>query len=376
MPNVFDYLHWRADVPFSAAPFNDVDNLILAELVYSDFGGVVPDDGRALSLAEARDRFFELHDRAEIEARTAYSYTARAPFLMDSMLSGARFRDLRLCAYETLTDKDNAVQFAAVTFLLPDGTAYVAYRGTDGTVVGWKEDLILSYHSGTVGQLRAADYLARVATLTDLPLRVGGHSKGGNFAVYAAALAPAAIQDRIQRIWSNDGPGFREEVRCLSGYQRIQPRCVSIVPDTSVIGLLLESDCLCRVIKSTAGGLVQHDGFTWECGPTDFLLAEQSRKGAYLEKAVDHWVARQDDATLRSLVDSLFTVFEATGEETFHSMAAKKMRTAELMMAAFRALPKEKQRELLAATGKIVTSTGATAKQLLTERNNEDEVEN
>ena len=376
MPNVFDYLHWRCDVPFSAAPFNDVDNLILSELVYADFGGVVPDDGRALSLAEARDRFFALHERAEIEARTAYSYTAPAPFLMDDMLAGARFRDLRLCAYEALTDKDNAVQFAAVTFLLPDGTAYVAYRGTDGTVVGWKEDMILSYRSGTVGQLRAADYLARVAVLTDLPLRVGGHSKGGNFAVYAAALASPATQDRITRIWSNDGPGFREEVRCLEGYLRVQPKCVSIVPDTSVIGLLLESDCLCKVIKSTASGLVQHDGFTWECGPTGFLLAEQTRKGAYLEKAVDHWVARQDDATLRSLVDSLFTVFEATGEETFHSMAARKMRTAELMMAAFRALPKEKQRELLAATGKLVTSTGATAKQLLTERNNEDTIEN
>ena len=367
MPNIFDYLHWRADVPLSAAPFNDVDNLILSELVYTDFGGIVSDDISALPLTEVRERFYALHERAEIEARTAYSYTARAPFLMDSMLEGARFRDLRLCAYEAVTDKEDSTQFAAVTFLLPDGTAYVAFRGTDGTVIGWKEDLILSYHSGTSGQLRAADYLARMAKLTALPLRVGGHSKGGNLAVYAASMAPPAVQDRIERIWTNDGPGFREEVRGREGYQRIQPKCISIVPDTSVIGLLLECDCLCKVIKSTASGLVQHDGFTWECGPTAFLLAEQTRKGAYLEKAVDHWVARQDDATLRSMVDSLFTVFEATGEETFHSMGAKKIRTAEIMMAAFRALPKEKQKELLAATGKLVTSTGATAKQMLTD---------
>ena len=373
MPNIFDYLHWRGDVPFSVAPFNDVDNLILSELVYTDFGGIVSDDITTLPLAAVRDRFYELHDRAEIELRTAYSYTARAPFLMDAMLDGARFRDLRLCAYESVTDKDDSTQFAAVTFLLPDGTAYLAYRGTDGTVVGWKEDLILSYHSGTSGQLRAADYLARVAKLTALPLRLGGHSKGGNLAVYAAAMASCAVQDRIEQIWSNDGPGFREEVRGREGYQRIQPKCVSIVPDTSVIGLLLECDCLCKVVKSTATGLVQHDGFTWECGPAAFLPSEQTRRGAYLEKAVDHWVARQDDATLRSMVDSLFTVFEATGEETFHSMAAKKMRTAELMMAAFRNLPKEKQRELLAATGKLVTSTGATAKQMLTDEKNRDQ---
>ena len=368
MPNVFDYLSWRADVPFSAAPFNDVDNLILSELAYTDFGGIVADDFSALPLAEVRDAFFALHARAEIEARTAYSYTARAPLLMDPMLSGARFGALRLCAYESVTDKDDSTQFAAVTFLLPDGTAFLAYRGTDGTVVGWKEDLILSYRSGSSGQLRAADYLTRVAMLTSCPLRVGGHSKGGNFAVYAAAMAMPAVQDRIERIWSNDGPGFREELRAREGYQRIQPKCVSIVPDTSVIGLLLESDCLCKVIKSSAAGLIQHDGFTWECGPTAFLPAAQSRRGAYLEKAVDHWVARQDDATLRSLVDSLFTVFEATGEETFHSMTTKKMRSAELMMAAFRTLPWDKQRELLAATGRLVTSTGATAKQIISDK--------
>lgn len=364
MPNVFDYLRWRADVPLSAAPFNEVDNLILSELVYTDFTGVVPNDGTALLLAEVRARFYALHDREKIEARTAYSYTARAPFLMDAMLEGPRFRELGLCCYEAVTDKDSAAQFAAVTFLVPDGRAFVAFRGTDGTVVGWKEDLILSYRSGTQGQLRAVDYLTRIGSLTDRPLRVGGHSKGGNFAIYAAACSNSTLQDRIELVYSNDGPGFRDEVRVLEGYRRIQPKCVSIVPDTSVIGLLLESDCERRIVKSSASGLAQHDGFSWECGPAAFVPAELTRTGAYLEKTVDNWVARQDDATLRSLVDSLFTVFEATGEDTFHSMTTKKRRTAELMMSAFRTLPRQKQKELLAATGKLVQSTGASAKEM------------
>ena len=366
MPNIFDYLHWRADVPLSVSPFNEVDDLILAELVYTDFAGVVPDDGTAISLREARDRFFELHTREEIEARTAHSYTARSPFLMDSMLQGARFAEARLCAYEAVTDKDAAAQFAAVTVLLPDGTACAAFRGTDGTVVGWKEDLILSYRSDTPGQLRAVDYLTRLALLTDRPLRVCGHSKGGNLAVYAASFVPAGVQERLITVRSHDGPGFRDEVRVREGYRRVQPRCLSIVPDTSVIGLLLESDCARHVVRSTATGLVQHDGFTWECGPTAFAPAELTKRGEYYEKTVDNWVATQDDATLRSLVDSLFTVFEATGEDTFHSMTENKRRTAELMLAAFRGLPREKQRELLSATGKIVTSTGATARDLLT----------
>ncbi len=369
MPNVFDYLSWRSDVPLWVSPFNEVDNLILSELIYTDFAGVVPADGSAVSLAEARDRFFRLHDREEIQARTAYSYTARAPFLMDAMLEGVRFAGTRIFDYEAVIDKDEAAQFAAGGFLLPDDTVYVAFRGTDGTVVGWKEDLILSYRSHTQGQIRAADYLQRLGAMTSLPLRVGGHSKGGNLAVYAASFCPPELQDRMLRIYNNDGPGFREEVRGLEGYQRVQPKCVSLVPDTSVIGLLLESDCPRRVVKSSASGLVQHDGFTWECGPTEFTAAEQTRTGSYLEKTVDNWVARQDDATLRSLVDSLFTVFEATGEETFHSMTTKKMRSAELMMAAFRALPREKQWELLTATGRLVQSTGHTAKEMAAQEN-------
>ena len=365
MPNIFDYLHWRADVPLSVSPFNDVDNLILSELVYTDFGGVVPDDGSALPLAEVRERFFALHSREEVESRAAYSYTARAPFLMDAMLEGARFRELRLCLYEAYTDKDAAAQFAAASFLLPDGTAYVAFRGTDGTVVGWKEDLILSYRSDIPGQLRAADYLSRVAVLTALPLRVGGHSKGGNLAVYAAAHCSEAVRARLLKVWSNDGPGFRDEVRTLPGYRAVQSQCVSIVPDTSVIGMLLDCDCERLVIKSSASGLVQHDGFTWECGPTAFLPAELTRTGAYLEKTVDNWVDRQDDETLRSLVDSLFTVFEATGDETFHAMSEKKIKTAEVWLAAYRSLSKEKQKEILAATGKLFQSTGASAKEML-----------
>ncbi|MBQ1372313.1 MAG: DUF2974 domain-containing protein, partial [Oscillospiraceae bacterium] len=230
---------------------------------------------------------------------------------------------------------------------------------------GWKEDMILSYRSNTVGQLCALDYLTRIGALTHLPLRVGGHSKGGNLAIYAAARCDSALQDRLLRVWSNDGPGFRDDVRTLEGYQRIQKKCVSIVPATSIIGTLLESDCERRVVRSSASGLVQHDGFSWECGPLDFLPASPTRKGAYLEKTLDNWVSRQDDATLRSLVDSLFSLFEATGEQTFHSMTIKKRRTAELMVSALRALPREKQRELLTATGRLVQSTGASARMML-----------
>ena len=372
MPNLFDYLSWRADVPLSVSPFNPVDNLVLAELSYTRFDGIVPADGTPVPLEEVCARFFETHDREAILART--SYTARAPFLMESMLAGARFRDTRLCCYETLLDREDAAQFAAVTCLLPDGTAYVSFRGTDGTVVGWKEDFILSYQSGTRGQQEAAAYLSRVAARVDRPLRLGGHSKGGNFAVYAAIFAPPEVRARVTELWSNDGPGFREEVRVLPEYREVMEKTCSIVPDTSVIGLLLVNDCVRRVVKSTAVGIAQHDGFSWEAGPTDFVPAQLTRTGEYVERAISTWVAKQDDETLRSMVDSVFRVLEAPGDDTFHAMTNRKLKTAEVMMLAVRALPRDKQKELLQATGQLFTSTGSTAVSLL-ESSRQEEAE-
>ena len=196
--NIFDYLKWRGDIPFSTAPFNEVDNLILAELAYTDFGGIVPEDGQAVPLGTVYEQFFRTHTRDAI--LSSKSYTARAPLLMEEMCRGARFRDTRLMLYRSERDAETDLQFSAVTFLLQDSTAYVAFRGTDGTLVGWKEDFDLSYLSGTEGQQRAAEYLNRAGDAVACPLRAGGHSKGGNLAVYAAACSRADIRARITEV--------------------------------------------------------------------------------------------------------------------------------------------------------------------------------
>ena len=354
--NLFDYLTWRSDVPLSVSPFNPVDSLILSELAYTDFEGVLPFDGAAVPLSEACEAYFSVHSREEVKARPGY--TAPAPFLMDFLLRGARFRETALCFFESLTDYDDPTQFAALTCLLPDGTAFVSFRGTDGTVLGWKEDLILSYRSRTKGQLLAAEYLDRAAAATDRPLLIGGHSKGGNLAIYAAAFCSPETQNRIRQVYSNDGPGFRDELRGEASYLAVMPKCLSIIPDTSVIGLLLTNDCPRIVVESSAAGMVQHDGFTWQTGPTGFLPAELSRRGEYAEKTISAWVSRQDDETLRSMVDSLFQVLEAPGADSFHVLKSKKIRTAELMMAAARGLPKEKQKEFLSSMGQLLQSSG------------------
>ena len=354
--NIFDYLTWRGDVPLAVSPFNPVDSLVLSELAYTDFEGVLPADGQAVSLTDACETYFSTYSREAVKIRPGY--TAPAPFLMDFLLRGARFREMLLCSFESLTDFEDPTQFAAMTCLLPDGTAFVSFRGTDGTLLGWKDDLIMSYRSRTRGQRLAADYLDRVAAQIDRPLLLGGHSKGGNLAIYAAAFCAPETQSRVRAVYSLDGPGFRDDLRAEPSYLAVMPRCLSVIPDTSVIGQLLTNDCPRIVIESSASGLVQHDGFTWQTGPTGFVPAELSRRGEYAEKTITAWVSRQDDETLRSMVDSLFRVLEAPGADSFHMLKTRKIRTAELMMAAARGLPKEKQKEFLASVGQLLQSSG------------------
>jgi hypothetical protein len=154
MANIFDYLAWRKDVPFTVSPFNEVDGLVLAELIYADFSGCVAEDGEKVPLSAVRERFWQRHTKEEIMADD--SFTKTAPFLMDDMLDGARFAGTSVSWFYDVVDTAADIQLAVATFWLPDGTAFVAFRGTDSTIVGWKEDFLLSYLPETEGQRRAS----------------------------------------------------------------------------------------------------------------------------------------------------------------------------------------------------------------------------
>ncbi|MBQ9263003.1 MAG: DUF2974 domain-containing protein [Clostridia bacterium] len=359
MANLFDYLLWRGDVPFTVDPFNEADNLLLCELAYTDWDHIVPETGESVSIQAAHRQYFKKHTRQEIMARTAY--TGKAPLLMEDMVLGSRFAETRLTRYINEIDRDRECQISAVTFLLPDGTAFVAYRGTDGTVVGWKEDFDLSYANQTAGQRRAVEYLNKVASEVDAPLRVGGHSKGGHFAVYAAACCGKATQKRILNVYSNDGPGFRPDIIASAGYRAILPRIVRIVPDASIIGMLLQSESVPRVIKSSASGMVQHDGFTWQIQRNRFVSAELSELSVFITQVLDQWLAAMDDATRKSMTDTVFSLFFSTGEDTFSAMGSQKWKTAESLLAAVSNLPKEKQKELRHLARLLLQSSGQTA---------------
>ena len=320
MANLLDYLDWRGDLSFSADPFNIVDNLILSELAYVDFGGIVPgqDSRQGVGIEEADEEFWRRHTVEEVEkSRTLYHL---APMLLKKLAKSPRFAGMQLFGYTNTVSETRNEQLSAITFRFGNGLTYVAFRGTDDTITGWKEDFTLSFLRETPGQRNAAEYLSRQITPEDRDLIVGGHSKGGNFAVYASAFCDPSVRRTIRRIYTNDGPGFLEGITRTDEYSEILPHIISIIPEESVFGLLLDSGYPHIVVKSSNKGIWQHDALSWEVLGNRFVEASSTNQNSvFIEKTLERWLSGISLEERRQFVDAFFEMIEASGKETVSS---------------------------------------------------------
>lgn len=355
---LFDYLKWRNDVSFRAAPFNEIDNVLLSYLAYADFGELLHEPKRHVSIETCFKRFLEKHDPAEV--RDSKHFIERAPLLLEEMVRGARFRGTKVAHFREVFDKEKVQQFAALVLLLPDGTKYVSFRGTDSSITGWKEDFLMSITAETEGAKEAVSYLNDVAASVDGDFILGGHSKGGNFAMYAAAFCEDAVKGRIRKVYNNDGPGFREEIVRSAAYRELLPKITNIVPQTSIIGRLLSNEAAHTVVKSTAAGIFQHDVTTWEVTKDKFVRAEPDAFSDFVEKSLGTWLETMDDEARKSLVETVFSMIEMTEAETFAEFGENLFKNTGLIIKGLGRLPKEKRSELTAALGGLAEAGRAT----------------
>ena len=355
---LFDYLKWRNDVSLRAAPFNEIDNVLLSYLAYADFGELLQEEKRRVSIETCFKRFCKKHDLANV--RESKLFIERAPLLLEDMVCGARFRGTKVVHFREVFDKEKVQQFAALVFLLPDGTKYVSFRGTDLSITGWKEDFLMSFTAETEGAKEAVSYLNEVAACVEGDLILGGHSKGGNFAMFAAAFCDDAVKERILKVYNNDGPGFREEIVRSAAYRELLPKITNIVPQTSIIGRLLSNEAAHTVVKSTAAGIFQHDVTTWEVTKDKFVRAEPDAFSDFVEKSLGTWLETMDDEARKSLVETVFSMIEMTEAETFAEFGENLFKNTGLIIKGLGRLPKEKRSELTAALGGLAEAGRAT----------------
>ncbi|MFR2521782.1 MAG: Mbeg1-like protein [Evtepia gabavorous] len=312
--NCLDYLQRRGVLPFRVAPFCPVDDLILSLCAYLPFEQVLPGprQGDWVPFPQAVEA---LTQRPGWDA-VGLIMAKDTPALVRQAARSPRFQTLGLgCAAGVL---DQQTQFAALTFRLPDSTLYLAFRGTDDTLVGWKECFAMSYAFPVPAQALAQDYLVQVAQRHPGRLRVGGHSKGGNLAVWAALHAPPLLRRRILRVTSHDGPGFGQDLTRTRAYGALAPRLVTYIPQASLVGTLLHQDPRAQIIQSHGVGTVgQHDPFSWTVRGTGFVsLPRRSRRGDRESAGFRGWVDALSPAEREEFTQVFFDLLAASRAET------------------------------------------------------------
>ena len=343
MQNIIEYALGNMKT-MTQKEFNPVDSLILSKLSYIRFENLVP----LLSKRAHAVRVAELLKAEMFESMFKYISDAEiSKRFLCALAASPRYRNIKMNFYMEKTDPVVEKQFAAVTFLLEDKTAYVAFRGTDMTLVGWKEDFNMAFISPVPSQEESVKYLNAAAGRLPraMKLRVGGHSKGGNLAVYSSVKCKPAVRRRIINVFNHDGPGFKNNLfdseECLQVKSRIQ----TTLPEESLVGMLLQYNEDYKVVSSSERGIMQHDPFSWDIKDHDFNYVDKIKSSVLSRnKVLNEWLSTYDDEKRKVLVDSLFKVLSTTDAKTFAELSESWSKSASAMLTAVKDLDPESKK--------------------------------
>ena len=336
---IIDYVHWRGDISFQIQPYNSIDYLILSNLAYVHFDGITFQP--SLTLNEAYEQYINSQYVFEDESHSLFEKVSHAP----------RYQNIRILSYMNDVNPELIKQFAVVTFLLENQTLFVAFRGTDESLIGWHEDFLMLCETIIPSQTSAVNYLNEIGqfkyqstlkqslqnqylgSLTQrlrkhfqykkqgLPILLGGHSKGGNLAMYAACFCDENLSQRILKVYNFDGPGFQEDMLASKNYQNMLPRIISYIPHYSFFGIVLGHEENYHVIQSHNEGMLQHNSFSWHVTKDDFVNDELSYESVQFAIKVILFLEKMTIEEKRLFVETMFVLFDSLNLHTFHELS-------------------------------------------------------
>lgn len=344
MQNIIDYVETTFS-SFEEAPFSPVDSLVLSQFSYIRFSALLSplsSERKTLRIRELlqsehfQDMFYGVRD---IESNKR---------LLFALAASPRYRTIEVGYYVDEFECKQEKQFAAMTFFFAENQAYIAFRGTDATFIGWKEDFNMAFISPVPAQEEALSYLEMVGNHYTGRLLVGGHSKGGNLAVYASINAPSELQDRIQQVFSHDGPGFKDKVFDSEGFKRMSAKIHRTLPQSSLIGMLMENQGSYQVVASNRFGLMQHDPFSWKIEHGEFcILSHISASAQFADRTLNDWLENCSIEKRETFIDSLFYVISSTEATTFSEFNADWKKNLPAMVSRAKSLDPETRTEVL-----------------------------
>ena len=328
MGTLFDYLDWRGDIPFSTIGVGEVDNMIFSQICYIDFKRIVPASfsSRPVIFLAAAKRYVQAHRGEPINLGAIMP--PEVVGTLTRAARSARFSNTAVIGYVNKVSGIDQMQFSAMTFLIDDDAMFIAFRGTDDTIVGWKESLNMSFLSPIPAQTEAVKYVERAArAFPNRKIYVGGHSKGGNLAVFGAVKSSEEVNRRIVAVYNNDGPGFDRKFIESEGYAATRDRLHTLVPQTSIVGMLLEHEDRYDVVESSMTGLLQHNAFSWAVQGSRFVrygsITAESKK---IDRTLKQWLNEMSVEDRKKTVDSLYEILASTNAKTLTDLNADKLK--------------------------------------------------
>jgi len=313
---IFDYLDQVAYDSIYDTPFNELDMLMLTELTYLPFDQIVSDQ----MSPDCTCRLFEAAEK--VPQDSSMLVTKNRLKLLEKVASSTRFKNVKLMGYVNDIDPDVQKQFAAMIFKIKPDSYVLTFRGTDDSIIGWKEDFHMTYMDQVPAQKTAVNYLRKAMDALPGQFILTGHSKGGNLASYAASQIEPEYQERIQSIYSYDAPGLNHSVITSQGYQTISDKIKRYIPQGSIVGMMLETPKQAQIVKSTAiGGLAQHDTFTWQISDQTFVLLDNLNPDSLqVDKTLKNWVDSVSDEELKDFFDLFFGLILDAGISSINDL--------------------------------------------------------
>lgn len=377
--NILDYLDTALDT-FDERPFCALDAALLSQACMLDGTGIIPAPMSSAAPGATRDKpagrrgFFSHKPRAPKPVRFADLFCAEhfagmfcgltpdsTKQELASLVASPRFRNLELRGYVQLTDEVSHAQFSAYTAAWPstagEGFAFIGFRGTDTSFVGWRENLDMIIAPPVPGQLMAVEYVEAMASETSLPLILGGHSKGGNLATYAALRCRPEVRDRIVAIYDNDGPGFRPGLIDPAEMNALASRIHRTVPEESLVGMIMSTDAPTRVVKSSAKSVSQHNVYTWEVEGNDFVYVDSlAGSSLVIHDVANEWIAELAPDKLPLVAEGLFRALDSCSAEDVVELFMGGTQSIAAVREAARNLDRETSDALLPALARLAAT--------------------
>lgn len=341
---ILDYLIEYGDVPFAEMRLTEVDAAILCKLGYFHFENFVAGIDEGMPSVALKDIML-LENRDDLFEKGHYESVSRQ--MVELMLAGKRFKDLRVACFESCLDHETQTQFAAVTFITGPRRMFIVFRGTDSTIIGLKEDFNLLYMDKAKCHEYATDYLRKVSARYARKMYIGGHSKGGHLAVYASMNMPDDIKQRIHRIYSMDGLGLRPTLMQDGKFKSIEDRIYKLIPQSSLIGMMLDDDDRYEVIKASGLGLMQHNMYGWNVDGRKFIREKKLKTNAvFVEHTFNGWVDSQDDENRQKFIDGIYSLIDACKAESMRELISDGGKKFSIIIDSVKELDDESKAQL------------------------------